>query len=351
MSAFPDLRAAVEATIAQVQMPGMVVAAVRDQGPVEVLAVGEDAAGHPLERDSLFSVASITKLGTAIALLRLVERGAIDLDDELRAYVPDAVASATDGTTIRALMSHTAGMPGDPDPPPPWTLDLDWRAYAAACERTARVTRPHTRVQYSNLDYALLGIVIERASGTSYQEALRGLGIEPLGIEAYIGQEPPRPTAVTINPGDGHAGTELSWPNSRFARSLGYPDYGLVTTAEGALALVRVFADVPGGILSRAMTAEARSDQVGDLGGGVIGYYEWERAPWGLGPEIRGRKSPYWAPVEASQESFGHAGASGCLAWCDPAAGVAYAWLGTRGSDTWMNDPALPINAALFGHP
>jgi len=30
---------------------------------------------------------------------------------------------------------------------------------------------------------------------------------------------------------------------------------------------------------------------------------------------------------------------------------VAYAWLGTRGSDTWMNDPALPINAALFGHP
>lgn len=329
-------------------MSGMIVAAVRGEGPIEVLAVGEDAGGQTLSGDSLFSIASITKLATAICVLRLVERHALGLDDELRDHVPEAVAATTDGTTLRALLSHTAGMPGDAEPEVEWTHRLDWRRYAATCMGTAAVTRPRTRVQYSNLGYSLLGIVIERVTGMSYQASLRELVIEPLGIEACIGQEPGRPTAVISDPTDAYAGTDLSWPNSRFARSLGFPASGLITTAPGALALVRAFDGRPAGLLSPTTAMEARRDQVGDLGGGVIGYCEWSHAPWGLGPEIRGRKSPYWAPVEASPDSFGHVGASGCLAWCDPAAGIAYAWIATQASGAWISDPALPIHTGMY---
>ena len=351
MSAFPGLRSAIEATIVLAQMPGMVLAAVRGSGPVEDFAVGHDATGVALTTDSLFQVASVTKLATALAVHRLVERGKVGLDDELRLHVPEAVASHIDGTTIRTLLSHTSGLPANPVPEPTWDPGLDWRRYAAACLVTEPVNPPRTRVEYSGVDYGLLGIMVERWTGLSFQQALRALVIEPLGIEAYIGEEPPRRTAVIINPWDPHPDTDLSWPNSAFARSLGYPDSGMVTTVGGALSLVRAFGDDQRGFLAAATRAEARRDQVGDLGGGVIGYYEWDRAAWGLGPEIRGHKEPYWAPVQASPASFGHAGINGCLAWCDLEADVAYAWLATRASDTWMNDPALPINAALFAHP
>ena len=44
----------------------------------------------------------------------------------------------------------------------------------------------------------------------------------------------------------------------------------------------------------------------------------WDRCPWGLGPELKGAKAPHWSPPGASLGSFGHAGASGAIAWADP---------------------------------
>ena len=65
MSAFPDLRSAAQATIAQARMSGMVMFALGGDGPIEVIAIGNDAAGVALDPNTLFSDASVTKLAAA----------------------------------------------------------------------------------------------------------------------------------------------------------------------------------------------------------------------------------------------------------------------------------------------
>src|SRR3954452_10853427 len=127
---------AVEQVMRGAQVPGMVLAVARGDQPAEILALGEDALGRPLARDTLFPVASITKLATALAVLRLAEQGALTLDDQLSEHLPAAVA-AQRGVTIRGLLCHPAGLPIDvADALAPYAPGLDWPKLCAACLET-----------------------------------------------------------------------------------------------------------------------------------------------------------------------------------------------------------------------
>ena len=104
---------------------------------------------------------------------------------------------------------------------------------------------------------------------------------------------------------------------------------------------MRAFTGTPAGFISPVLLAEATHDQTGGLAGRMV-VIEWPRCPWGLGVDLRGDKTPHFAPAEASPTSFGHAGASGCLAWADPAVGLAWAMLGARFfADWWQDWPAI----------
>lgn len=332
----------VEEVIRSRGVPGVVVAAKRVGGPPDYVVVGRDAGGRALEADALFPVASIIKLATALAVLRLAAGGRLALDDPLARHAPDA-AAAREGVTLRTLLSHTAGLPDDVAPEAaPYGPGLDWPTVARACLARPPVRAPGTLVHYSNLGAGLLAIVVERLTGQRFASALNELVLTPLGIEGYLGVEPPRPPARVAGHLGEHAGTVLEPFNSAFWRSLALPWGGLLTNAAGALRLVDAFAGVPAGFLPHALLTEATSDQTGGLAGKMAGMFEWPRSPWGLGPELRGDKSPHWTPPEASPASFGHAGASGCLAWADPAADVAWAILGARTLETWWMDwPAI----------
>src|SRR5215213_8076615 len=191
-----NVRRAVEEALQVARIPGMVVAVARGQAAVEYLALGADAQGHPLDRDSLFPVASITKLATALAVLRLAEDGALTLDDQLSEHLPEALA-AQHGVTIRALLCHTGGLPIDvADALAPYAPGLDWPRLRAACLETPLETLPGTRVQYDNVGYGLLAAVVERRTKQGFAEALRDLVLSPLGIEGYLGAEPPRRVAT-----------------------------------------------------------------------------------------------------------------------------------------------------------
>ena len=316
---------------------GMVLAVARADASPEYLTVGADAAGHPLCADTLFPVASITKLATALAVLRLADRGLLGIEDPLARHLPDA-AAARPGITLRSLLTHTSGLRYDvAGHKAPYTPGLDWPALARACLATPPVELPGTRVNYSNVGFGLLAVVVERVTGESFPAALGALVLEPLAMEGYLGQEPPRtPARIGGDLGDG-VGAELERYNSPFWRSLGLPWGGLVTTASGALRLVQAYAGRPPGFLSSLLLAQATTDQTGGLPGGVMAHImEWPRCPWGLGVELRGEKLPHMAPASASPESFGHGGASGCLVWHDPRRGVSWAMLTTRTfEDVW----------------
>jgi CubicO group peptidase (beta-lactamase class C family) len=337
------LRPIIDDVQATFQVPGMGIAVARGEGSAELLFVGTDGKGQPLDPATLFPVASITKLATALSVLRLADLGLLAIDNPVGSYLPDA--TGVPDVPVRQLLCHLSGLPVDlAGADAGYTAELTWPRLAAACLTESPTIPPNTRVQYSNVGYGVLAVLVARRTGREFARALRSFVLEPLGVDGYLGVEPPQPAAVLAGVRSKHVGTPLEPYNTPFWRSLALPWGGLLTTVEGALRLVRAFRGQPPGFLSPALRADSTRNQTGALAGGFIPPLVWRHSPWGLGPELRDAKSPHWAPAEASPDSFGHSGASGCVAWVDPNADVAWAILGARTADNgWLvhRGPAL----------
>ena len=129
-----SIRPRVSELLQRAAMPGVVIAVARDGHSIECLAVGTDAQGHALAPDGLFPVASITKLVTALSVLRLVDQGAVDYEERLDAYLPESVAAQA-GVTLRMLFTHTSGLQGMEDYEATWTPELTWAVEREAASR------------------------------------------------------------------------------------------------------------------------------------------------------------------------------------------------------------------------
>jgi CubicO group peptidase (beta-lactamase class C family) len=79
----------------------------------------------------------------------------------------------------------------------------------------------------------------------------------------------------------------------------------------------------------------ATQPQFPDLAGIVPGWGPYTPCPWGLGPEIRGKKDPHWTGHTASSETYGHFGASGCFLWVDPTRKLACVAVTDREFGSW----------------
>ncbi|HTZ04257.1 MAG TPA: serine hydrolase domain-containing protein [Gaiellaceae bacterium] len=176
------------------RLPSVAAAVVRDGEKVWETAVG--AADVDAKRDATpemqYRVGSITKTFTAAAVMQLRDAGKLGLDDTLDLHI----AGAAHAPTIRRLLSHTSGMQRE-------TQDDAWLTlrFAPAEELVAtladaeQVLPAGARFHYSNLAFALLGVVVERASGVPYAEYVRTRILEPLGLRR-ITFEPEEPAAV-----------------------------------------------------------------------------------------------------------------------------------------------------------
>jgi beta-lactamase class C len=341
------IRSIVLETMHTFQIPGMVIAVAPRNKPITYLVFGTDAAGEPLQQQTLFPVASITKLATALAVLRLVDAGLLTYDDSIAQYLPDAMA-AEPNITIRTLLTHTSGLPSSyPDGLDLYKLGLTWPIIARACLRTPVETPPNVQVRYGGVGYSLLAVVVERLTQHAFPTALQELVCVPLGIEAYLGSEPPRrPASIDVRDYP-FTGTNREFYNSTFFRSLGEPASGLVTTIDGVLHLIDAYWNADSAFLQPETVVAATRNQVGDLGGGVEGWFTLDHCPWGFGPALHGTFP--WAPREASRTSFGHTGASGCIVWADPVANVAWAVCGVQVPDNgWCDAIFARIGAAIL---
>lgn len=131
-----------------------------------------------------FRIGSVTKQFTAAALLLLEERGLLTLEDPVSKHVPDAPA-AWDRVTVHHLLTHTSGIPSFTSFPDYRT----WKLSAASAADTVAHFRdrplefePGERHVYSNSGYLLLGHIIERVSGQTYEAFVKDNLLTPLGM-------------------------------------------------------------------------------------------------------------------------------------------------------------------------
>ena len=141
------------------------------------VGVADAASGRPLEPGALLPVASIGKAMTAVALLREHDAGRVGLDDPVHRHLPWLPLPTPFGPiSLRHLLAHTAGivagMEGSPSP----TVE------ALALAQTPPGWPPGERARYSNVGYAVLGLVLERVAGASYEQAIRRHVLEPCGM-------------------------------------------------------------------------------------------------------------------------------------------------------------------------
>ena len=182
-----DVDAVVQKLI-ESKTPAAGVAVVRD-GKV-VLAKGYGAADVETKtlatENTAFQIASVTKQFTAVAVVMLVEEGKLKLEDPLGRYVPD-VPGKWSGVTIRQLLNQVSGIPN-------YTAVgklVSEKSYTqpeilALVKDVPHRFEPGTKWEYSNTNYFLLGMVIEKASGKSYSDFMRERIFKPLGMTSTV---------------------------------------------------------------------------------------------------------------------------------------------------------------------
>jgi CubicO group peptidase (beta-lactamase class C family) len=142
------------------------------------------SAPAPVDHETLFQIGSTGKTFTTTAIMRLVERGELDLDAPVRRYVKDLALRDPDVTkrvTLRHLLTHTGGWAGD--------LFMDTgrgddalALVVKAMRKAPQLTALGSTFHYNNAGFYLAGRVLEKATGMPYEHAIRELLLDPLGM-------------------------------------------------------------------------------------------------------------------------------------------------------------------------
>ena len=173
------------------------------RGAATLLARGFGSASGdipPPSRDTAFDIASMSKLFTAVAVLRLVDRGRLDLDISIRRYLPELPATLQD-VTLRRALQHEGGFPaylsGD---------DLTQKSPAEVIAEISAMPRDRpagSGFLYSDIGYVLAALIMERVTATNFRNAMRRLVFRPAGLTGtgFYGEpwDSRRAAAVFVN--------------------------------------------------------------------------------------------------------------------------------------------------------
>lgn len=201
--ALADFRALHRSEMQRAGIAGSSFYVVRDGRVVVADHLGDQDADAkvPVDAQTIYHWASITKTMTGIAIMQLRDRGLLKLDDPIVRYVPELAGvhnrfGDTSAITIRQLMSHSAGFGGAT-----WRWrDRDWQPFEPPSWAQLKAMIPYTEVRfkpgsrfsYSNPGIVYLGQVIERLSGEDFEVYIDKNILRPLGMySSYFDRTPP----------------------------------------------------------------------------------------------------------------------------------------------------------------
>lgn len=269
------LDAAVEQAIIDADFSGALMLRRGDQ-VVYQRAVGqaERVFGAANRIDTRFNVASIGKMFTAVAVLRLAEQGRVDLDAQVIRYLPDYPNSAVaEQITARQLLSHSSGVGNywEAIANKPSQVFVETRDFLPLIADLPLEFTPGERLGYSNGGYVILGLIVEAMTGETYADHIRRTIFEPLDMSGS-GDWPL--DLVVPNRADGYARDEAvpgAWRSNLFVNQFrGNSAGGGYSTVEDLSIFITALGD--GRLLSPQMYTTATK-----------GLFDLGRARYGLG--------------------------------------------------------------------
>lgn len=190
-AAIPEIERLFKTWMERLKPPGAVFGVIIDAEPLFIKAAGvrETANNAPVTPETVFRIASMTKSFTAMAILKLRDEGKLSLEDPVSRYVPELAnlaypTSDSQVLNIRHLLTHSEGFPEDN----PWgdrqlaQSDKTMREWMQAGIPFS--TSPGTTFEYSNYGFAILGQIVAKASGRSYEDYVRDNILRPLGMNS-----------------------------------------------------------------------------------------------------------------------------------------------------------------------
>ncbi len=301
-------------------------------------------AGHPMRKDSIFQIMSMTKPVTAIGIMMLAEQGKLALRDPVEQYLPefhDVHVATTVGPdadhlkvpnhalTIRDLLTHTAGIQDYPGPPAirdyPQTMSVPLDEVVRQLAKQPLLFQPGTQWSYSSPGIEILGRIIEVVSGEKYVDFITGHILQPLGMKDSFFFPPPDKIAriaMVYASKDGKLGrapaTILGGDPAKYRQGAVFPapGWGLYSTAEDLLHLYRMMLNdgvyeghrylSPFSVHLMTEPQTTGIEPVGWMRGSDYGL-AWEVVTDPLG-ELAGH----------TMGTYGHGGAFGTQGWIDP---------------------------------
>jgi len=343
------IRPRMEQFVADKEIAGAVTLLAREGKIVHWEAVGwaDLDAKIPMQKDSLFQIASMTKPITATGLMILVDRGKVHLDDPVAKYLPEFAEIKVNGKPLEKpllvshLLTHTSGLTGSQ------------RTETTLAETVAKLARgglsfqPGERWAYSP-GLTVCGRIIEVVSGQSYDEFLRREIFQPLRMKdttfvptadqrSRLARAYQRTPEGKLVPGGG-----AIWLIEDAGVRAPNPSGGLYSTAAD---LVRFYQMILNGgelegtrILSSEAVARMTRVQTGEL---VTGFTPGNG--WGLGWCVV--RQPQGVTRMLSPGTFGHGGAFGTQGWIDPQRKMIFILLVQR--TNFPNSDASPVREAF----
>jgi uncharacterized protein YbbC (DUF1343 family)/CubicO group peptidase (beta-lactamase class C family) len=304
----------VEGEIRQGQIPGAVILVGHRGEIVFGQAFGwrtYEPRREPMARDTLFDIASLTKVvATAPALLQLVEKGKLSLDDPAVKHWPKFKGKGKGAITVRQLLTHYSGLRASLRAKP------EWSGYETALKKIARdkpLHPPGSRFVYSDLNFIVLGEIIRRVSGQPLDVYCRHHLFQPLGMRNTYFCPPPSLYDRLAATKEDSLGEVHDPTAQRMGGVAGHS--GVFSTADDLALFAQAILDggrSPGGQVLARRTVENM----------VLPHSPPDQTPLrGLGwvihsPSISESKLSWsaWLPPG----SFGHKGYTGTLIWIDP---------------------------------
>jgi len=298
------------------QIPGAVLIVGHHGKVVYRHSYGSRSLEPVLERmtlDTIFDMASLTKpLITATAVMQLYEQGMLSPNDPVSLYLPDFSANGKQDITIRQLLTHYSGLPPDLSLTDPWEGKQEAYTRAFAVKP---IHPPGVQFVYSDINFIVLGALVEKISGLTLDQYARRFIIAPLGL-THTSYLPPASWIPKIAPTQYDLGGMLRGvvhdPTSR--RMGGVAGHaGLFSTADDMAVYAQNLLDRLAGRpshfpLSRIVLQKMTAPQQPATGTALRGF------GWDIDSPYSSNRGTLF-PVG----SFGHTGFTGTSLWIDPA--------------------------------